>query len=294
MKIVKIKGGLGNQMFQYAFACLVQKTYGEQVSIDMSAFEESNDDVIRRPRLLKMNTRLKIASQDEINQEKVFKFKFKYGSLLYKVITGLELVINRKYFFETNREYIPIEEMREYSYFDGYWQSWKYVNQVWDILKNDFLPNYDLSKKTKMAIEDVRNTNSVFIGIRRGDYVADKKRFGSFDNRYFQKAMNYVEERVENPVFYVFSNDIDWVKNNIDFKDRNVIFREKEDVIDDFEELMIMSNCKHSIIINSTFHWWGARLNDYDGKIVVAPDKWFFDNGKIDIVPPHWKTISTE
>ena len=158
-------------------------------------------------------------------------------------------------------------------------------------IRNEFVPNYDISTKTKDIIEKVKQENSVFVGIRKGDYSNSESHFGSFGNDYYQKAMNYISSKVENPVFYVFSNDIPWVKENIDFSNRTVVYREPEDIVDDFEDFLIMTECKHSIIINSTFHWWGARLNYNKDKIVVAPQKWFFDDSPIDIIPPYWVRI---
>ena len=106
--------------------------------------------------------------------------------------------------------------------------------------------------------------------------------------------MGYIKERIENPVFYVFSNDIEWCKNNIDWLDYNVKFRNKEDQVDDFEELIIMSSCKHAIVVNSTYNWWGAYLIENPNKIVCCPDRWFFDDKPIDIIPDNWVRISKE
>ena len=103
-------------------------------------------------------------------------------------------------------------------------------------------------------------------------------------------AINTVKT-VNNPVFYIFSNDIGWVKKNLDLDRYRVVYRENENIIDDFEELQLMASCKHSIIGNSTFHWWGAWLINNPDKIIVAPKRWFFDNKPIDIVPPTWIRI---
>ena len=90
--------------------------------------------------------------------------------------------------------------------------------------------------------------------------------------------------------FYIFSNDIEWVKSNMNF-DQKVTYFDNKNGIDDFEELFIMASCKHAIIPNSTFHWWGARMISNPEKIVICPEKWFADNKKIDIIPPSWIRI---
>lgn len=292
MKIVKIKGGLGNQLFQYSFACLLTRITNETVKIDMSEYDTTIDDSIRKPRLLKMQILLEIAKKDEIDKICFFRHKGNPLGIKYRLKIYLENLLNNKYFFEKNRAFIDPLDISENLYFDGYWQSWRYVNQVWQEIKNQFMPNYDIHDSTKKMLEEVSGCNSVFIGVRRGDYATEISHYGSFGNDYYQKAMNYISKHIENPIFYVFSNDIAWVKENIDFNNRNVIFREPETIIDDFEDLLIMAACKHSIIINSTYHWWGARINDNPHKIVIAPKKWFFDDKPIDIVPPHWITIN--
>lgn len=291
MKIVKLKGGLGNQLFQYSYAFLLKKMTGEDVKIDLTPYKERLDDQIRKPRILKMSLSIPIASAEDIS--KICKIKHE-GDILtfrYRALTIAENIINRAYYWEKNRAYIDPETIKDYQYFDGFWQSWRYVESVWNELKNEYVPNYAIHESTQEMIDQVSRENSVFIGIRKGDYSAEASHYGNFGNGYFQKAMDYISEHVEAPVFYVFSNDIPWVKEKIDFSGRNVFFRDPEIIIDDFEDFLIMSACRHSIIVNSTFHWWGARLNDNPKKIVVAPNKWFFDEKPIDIVPPHWVKI---
>ena len=288
MRIVKVKGGLGNQLFQYTFARLLEQLTGDKVKLDMQAYKSLLHDPIRRPRLLKFNIALLTADEDEIADKCLLKHSDKVFSYKYKFQIATEALFNHKYFFEKNRDYIKPASVLNYDYYDGYWQSWRYVDAVWEIVKKDLVPNYDIDITTKKMIEHVKGENSVFLGVRKGDYSSSVSHYGTFGNKYYQKAMNYVCEKIRNPVFYVFSNDIPWVKANINFSGRNVIYREPEGIVDDFEDLLIMAACKHSIIINSTYHWWGARLYDSPNKIVVAPEKWFFDNKPIDIVPPHW------
>ena len=103
--------------------------------------------------------------------------------------------------------------------------------------------------------------------------------------------MAQIEARVENPIYHVFSNDIPWCKENIDWGKRNIIYREKAQQTDDFEELMLMASCKHAIIVNSSYHWWGAQLIKNPEKLICCPSKWFFDDKPIDIIPPDWTCV---
>ena len=141
--------------------------------------------------------------------------------------------------------------------------------------------------------------SSVMVGVRKGDYTKGKKaisKFGAPSLDYYETAIKIILEKVEKPVFVVFSDDIEWVKENLTLETRPgldiaVEYREKNKVNNDFEELFVMASCKHAIISNSTFNFWGAWLIRNPDKIVVAPKEWFKDNSPIDIVPSTWIKI---
>ena len=294
MKIVKLKGGLGNQMFQYAFAKLVEKKTGDTVKVDFSAYSSLGTDVIRVPRIAKFILSLESASSEDIASICLFKHTGNSLSLFYKGLIFAEKTINERYFFEPNRAYISPDLLMRYDYFDGYWQSYRYIDEVKDGILADFIPNYELSENTRKTMEQMQRENSVFIGVRKGDYTADKKtiaHYGSFDSNYYLAAMKCIAEKVENPKFYIFSNDVDWCKKNLDWGGYNIVYREPEQQTDDFEELILMSSCKHAIIVNSTYNWWGAYLIKNPHKIVCCPQKWFFDEAPIDIIPKEWIQI---
>lgn len=297
MKIIRLKGGLGNQMFQYAFAMIWKKRTNEEVLLDFSSFGLLQGDKVRIPRIEKFKISLPKAQSDEVKRFSRFAYIGNSQSLTYKALTFIESKINNKYFMEPNRAYINPDILAGYSFYDGYWQSYKYVDEVKDILTQEFKPNYSLSKQATDWIETVKSENSVLVGIRKGDYAANKKErahYGSFGEKYYIKAMEYIENIIDNPVYYIFSNDITWCKENINFGSREIHFRDEELQTDDFEELIIMSSCKHAIIINSTYHWWGAELINNPNKVVVCPKKWFFDDKPINIVRPEWIRIKEE
>lgn len=291
MKIVKLKGGLGNQMFQYSFALLLQSISSDEVKIDLSYFKGTRDDDVRIPRIQKFSLSLEDASSEDIAQICHFSHNGNPLSLKYKAVNYLEWKLNPKYYFETNRAYVDPEGIKKYVYFDGYWQSYKYVDKIKEMLSSDFIPNYNISKKTLEFINKISNEESVFIGVRKGDYDSRPTHYGSFSSTYYNRAISYISERIDNPVFYIYSNDVSWCKENIDWKGHNVTYREKEDQVDDFEELMTMKSCKHAIIVNSTFNWWGAYMISNPNKIVCCPQKWFFDGKPIDIIPDNWIRI---
>lgn len=291
MKIVKLKGGLGNQMFQYAYAKLLEQLTGDTVKLDYSAYASRKGDAVRVPRVEKFNLTLSSASKDETEAQYRLPHGGAFMSLRYKIETFAEKTVNPKYFWEPNRSYIEPERLLKHSYFDGYWQSWRYVRQVEDIVRTDFVPNYSLSERTLETMRLFESKNQVFVGVRKGDYDDDAAHFGTFGSDYYRRAMTILSERTEEPEFVVFSNDIPWCKKNIDWSNFSVSFREPEQQTDDFEELMLMASCKHAIMINSTYHWWGAYLIRNPQKIVIGPENWFVDGSQIDIMPPEWVRI---
>lgn len=294
MKIVKIKGGLGNQLFQYSFLKSLQIKYGcENVKADLSFYNGIKNDNVKVPRIEKLKVILNIASNKELSDACMFKHVGNPKTIKYKANIFLEKSFNKNYYFENDRDYRDLSKILNFKYYDGYWQSWRYMEGIENTLRNEFVLKDKLSVETKKTIDLISNENSVFIGIRRGDYLANnrsRKRFGIFSNDYFNKAVEIIKEKVDNPILYVFSNDIKWVKENMKFNCETV-YREDEDQTSDIEELFIMASCKHAIIVNSTFYWWGAWLINNKDKIVIAPDKWFADGSPIDIVPETWIKI---
>lgn len=288
MKIVKYKGGLGNQMFQYAFGKLMKEKYGEEVFADFSSYEKYDDTGIRVPRILKFQTDITFIDKDILQQVLLFKHGGNASAKMQKFRIGVEGIFNKCYYFETDRKWRNPENLLKYTYLDGYWQNWKYVTEMENPLRSEFVLKNNVGEKTRVSIEHCSKINSVMLGIRRGDYLQDKKHFGDFDIRYYHKCMDYIASKVEKPVFVVFSNDIEWVKNHMDFTKYDIVYRLKADQDSDLEELMVMAACKHFIIVNSTYQWWGAWLAANPNKIILAPKDWFADDKAIDIVPPSW------
>ncbi len=281
IKIVKLKGGLGNQMFQYAFAKALELHTDSKIKLDCSAFENNNSDTIRQLRLFNFRTSLSTANITEVRRQCLFSHPGVNRSIFDKIKIVLEVIINRRYCFNQKCDYIEIDKLLQYSYFDGYWQSWRYVNSVSEILKKEFVFN---EFERPSQYKDINNL--VFIGVRKGDYTKETQLYGSFGEDYYNKAISWMEENIHNPVFLVFSNDINWVKENIRFNTERVIYR--DDYSNDYEELLLMASCDHAIIVNSTFYWWAAWMIRNPNKIVVAPNKWFADGQKNDLIPPQW------
>lgn len=176
-------------------------------------------------------------------------------------------------------------------YLAGYWQSEKYFSDASEAIRADFTFRTPLSKKNAELAERVGQTNSVSLHVRRGDYVSSAKTnathgFCSLD--YYRAAVLHMAAHIEQPEFFIFSDDMAWVKANlkIDFPCRYV---DHNQGAESYNDMRLMSLCKHHVIANSSFSWWGAWLNPNPNKTVIAPRKWFAnDNNVDDLFPSDW------
>lgn len=287
--IVRIKGGMGNQLFQYAFLKILETKYGvADIKADFSYFTRGFG--FFEDRLSKLDVSLTKATPEDMKKVCLFRHDQQIYTLRYRVPVFLEKMLNRRYFFEKSRVYINPESLLKYDCLDGYWQCWQYPEGVKDILKKEFNILYRCSEKTQRMAKIMSKGNSVLLGVRKGDYL-NNSRFYSVLPDYYEKATKYISERIEDPIFYVFSNDMKWVHDNLNLKGLNVVYREKEDQVSDFEELQLMQVCKHAVIPNSTFHWFGAFLQQNENKIIVRPPLYFGDGTPSDVYNPEWVTV---
>ncbi len=285
MRIVKFKGGLGNQMFQYAFGKYVSDLFGDEVLFDCQTKE--------LPEITKLSAECKFI--DDGQAKKVVKLsKYRKGTRTKrKLFAIVNSYFNSKYYFEKTREETDVSKLNKKVYFDGYWQCWKYFDKYKDALKKDFLPKAGLSEAAQKDVAFVSERETVCLGIRLGDYTAEQKHYMVCGADYYRRAIEYCLQHIQNPLFYVFSNDIEGAKAIMaEFAGRaDVIYREDKDVLVNYEEMWVMAACRHAIIPNSTFHWWAAWLKDGGAHTVIAPKIWFGDGKKIDIVPDGWIKI---
>jgi hypothetical protein len=287
MIVSKIEGGLGNQMFQYASARALSIKYGSPLKLDLTWFDKQH--LHNGYELNKFNIKAEIASIDDI---KLFGGN---ANNLIKAFKNRLGIHNSRYILEPNYHYyVGFESLSPPVYLHGYWQSYKYFDQYMEKIRSELTPVLELSKESQLIAQDLADVNSVSIHIRRGDYVSDKKInavHGVLDLTYYFKAINFLVEKLKYPHFYIFSDDPLWVKENLNLKfptsyiSHNIGERS-------FEDMQLMRLCKHNIIANSSFSWWGAWLNEDDKKTVIAPANWF-KNSKptTDLLPANWITI---
>lgn len=283
MVIVRQWGGLGNQMFIDAFvSSLINK--GKTVKIDISYYDYF-DGTYDLKRIFGIEH--EIASKSECHNWAIYELDF-FHRIIRKYVP--KVIKKQTQIMENNRNYgynyddfFSIDNC----YIEGYFQSEKYFMEIkHKIIKAFSFPSIDDNNKN--ILMKIRNSNSVSIHIRRGDYLKQRSVFKTCDVSYYQKAISYIKSNSISPYFFVFSNDIEWCKKNIE--EKNICYVDNNNGINSFRDMQLMSECKHNIIANSTFSWWGAWLNKNKDKIVCAPSSWFVgmhDNP----VPEDWIRI---
>ncbi len=288
MVVIKLIGGLGNQMFQYALGRHLAEIHKTDLKLDISSFETYK---LQKYSLGAFNIQEKFASQNEIN-DLIFR-KSPFLKKLMRYFTKKNLWHSPTYIKEKNLCYnYKILSMPDNIYLDGSWQSEKYFVDIAPIIHQEFsvkVPQKGKDYKlTKMIVE----CNSINIHIRRNDYVTNpitNKVHGTCHLEYYDRCVAHLADSIISPHFFIFSDDPRWVRENLklSFPTTYVDHNGPEK---NFEDLRLMSQCKHHIIANSSFSWWGAWLSSNPNKIVMAPQKWYNDPAfnNIDLIPKNW------
>ncbi|MEG9320819.1 alpha-1,2-fucosyltransferase [Fusobacterium varium] len=281
MKIVKIKGGLGNQMFQYSLykklKNIENKTYG-----DLSYFNKNNYYELERIFNIEINP----------NYNLVLKKIFENDNLFFKLFRKfLKSILVKNVIQQNDVEFK--ENIFNYNYFVGYWQSEKFFQDIKEEIYLEFKFPPITEDKNLYIKNEIEKVESISIHVRRGDYIGNKVLDGLAPLEYYERALRYIKVKIKNPVFFIFSDDIEWCKENlkINFPTYYINWNKGEE---SFRDMQLMSLCKHNIIPNSSFSWWGAWLNNNPNKIVIAPEIWFRKETGYkykDIVPETWIKI---
>ena len=291
--VVCIWQGLGNQMFQYAFARSLAIHTGRDVYIDAESLnkkiigEELGSNTIRDYGLSNFNITLK--QVDSLrrclwNYTRKDKWYYEMVEILCEKGKYPYKYYSQKGFDDISGYNPSLDEIESNTYIKGWFQSEDYFLGIRNILLNEFTLKNSI-KIPKKIKEIILKTESISVHIRRGDY---KKNNMALSKDYYLKAINLISSKVVHPVWIIFSDDIEFVKNNYFFEGK-AVFIDDSLGMRDFEQLMLMSKCKHNIIANSTFSWWGAWLNKNRNKYVVAPRKWF--SSQRNIIPVEWIKI---
>lgn len=281
MIITKITGGLGNQLFQYAAGRALAEYHQTELKLDITDF---SDYKIRNFDLDSFHPKYTFADKEEI---KPFTNRSFFQKIRDRSAPFAQRRFNREAFFHYDTNFFKYTPPL---YIKGYWQSEKYFINYKEFIKKELLFREKVIKNIKDKVISSGGKTPVSIHIRKGDYQnADALHMhGILKNTYYKNAIAYINQKVINPEFYIFSDSVSLLKQDAFFKDFLIV----SDNIshNHFEDLYLMSQCKHNIIANSSFSWWGAWLNNNPDKIVIAPKNWFNKGPKDtqDLYPEGW------
>ncbi len=288
MIIIKLLGGLGNQMFQYAVAKVIADKHKTDLKFDLRGLFAGED----------LRTNYELDVFDIPQKQAVHKEYFPYyrktlfkSKVLWELIKRYKGIVMYK---ELDFTYNPNLVLKSTSnmLLRGLFQSEKYFINNRNIILKEFEFKQSLKNENFTISEEFKTCNSVAVHIRRGEFESDKKinnMIGTISLNYYKEAINYIKQNVKNPVFYIFSDSPNWVKENFDIL-KNAVHIDWNIGKLSYIDMQLMSLCKHNIIANSTFSWWAAWLNKHQNKIVIAPAKWFsgLDYNTQDLIPNTW------
>jgi len=296
MIVVKLIGGLGNQMFQYAFARSLALKNKTQLKLDITGFDNhfnTENYTNRNFELNVFNITSEIASAEEISPF----IKTKFGKAIDFISFFLPFKSNHFYLREPYFHFFEKAlTTPATAYIDGYWHSEKYFKNIRTVLLEEFSLKEKLTPELIRITEEIKaSNNSVAIHIRKGDYISNpinKAIYKELTADYYQKAIQIIINKFPDAVFYIFSDEPEWFQQNVQTTENNKFIKMRAGN-KSYEDLFLMSLCKHNIIANSSFSWWGAWLNTHESKIVIAPQSWYIGNDKNtkDLIPENWIQI---
>lgn len=292
MITIRLNGGLGNQMFQYAAAKALALKNSTELMIDIDEFETYK---LRKFELNYYNIKNFVIANEGVPSKK----KLTPQSFLIKFLKKfhLESLVQRYYYERTLLFDEKVLNLSDEVYMEGFFQCEKYFFNIREVLLKEFSLKEELSKYSQYIKNEIDKTNnSVSLHVRRGDYISSAKTnsvHGVCDLKYYNEAIRHLNENIDTYSIFVFSDDILWAKENLKYK--NMVFIDSSETRLAHEDIYLMSLCDCNIIANSSFSWWGAWLNQNKEKIVIAPNNWFLDikkqDSSKDIIPNSWLKI---
>lgn len=285
LKLVKLSGGLGNQLFQYCFGLYLKRSFHTDV-----CYFDGMDPVPGRTALDTLVGNVNRANTKTLKENHYFFNSMMAYRLQRKLLLTFPRLSN-KILVENGSNYLR-NLPDSYRVFDGYWQSYHYLESL-ELGKALHFPE---DVQASIFLEDIEKSNAVFVHIRRGDYMKQQGIFHICPPEYFQEACARVQQTVSNPVFYIFSNDSKWVRSHIGLDtDYTCKYVEHQGEHADLKDFLCMTRCRHAVISNSTFSWWAAWLIDNAQKCVIAPREWYTDQQMNErtsnLIPGNWTRL---
>lgn len=292
MNIVQIRAGLGNQMFQYAFYMALKQNQSD-TKVDVSIFRyRPSHTGYELERLFGVHP--DYATIEERNQMadvgKDWLSECRRAIGWKRKTTGV--LIQEP---DPAKGWCPQLLHAENCYIQGYWQTENYFRPISERVKETFQFCLPLSSADQSILQKIQSESSVSVHIRRGDYLKKRRRdeYEVCKEGYYKRAVEYIQNHVESPVFYVFSDEPEWGRKQNVFP-TNTVFITGHTGSNAYIDMQLMSACHHHIIANSSFSWWGAWLGESADSIIVAPGVWFHHQPRPDVVPSRWIKIDAD
>lgn len=298
--VVRLHSGLGNQLFQYALGRQLSIIHKRPLKLDVSYYTAADPDPQKGIRIYCLK-HFDIQAQIAEPEDTTLFQKYLKKNLFSKVLrhaSGFGKYYKRSFIFESPKNYwvfdshLLTESLKAAVYLVGCWQTEKYFTSIESIIRNDFVFKNAPDEVNKKMLAEIDSSNAVCIHVRHGDNATKlSQKHGVLPLKYYHKAIEDLTRTVKSPYFYVFSDDPEWAKENLrlDFPSTFVSHNCDEK---NYEDLRLMSHCKHHIIGNSTFSWWGAWLGKKSGQLVYAPKRYFIHtDSPLDLYPASWKLI---
>ena len=285
MIVIEASGGLGNQMFQYALYKKLE-FMNKDVVWDTSFFRSKQD--LRELEIGVFGVQYRSISDKEVACIRGYGYQDSIIDKIKYKLKPSKYLIYRDTIECFQPEVLEMDDV----YLCGYWQSEKYFQDIRERILQEFIFPASVVKNNEALTNQMKSKNSVSIHVRRSDYLTEQnlKVYGNIcTEKYYNNAINYIEEIVDNPRYYVFTDDLEWAKEY--FKEDNYTIISENRGKDSYIDMYLMSQCKYNIIANSSFSWWGAWLNQNPDKKVLAPKKWFHNHEKEEIVCEDWIRI---
>ena len=275
MIIIRLRGGLGNQMFQYAAGHRLASHNKTKLKFDLSwlTIAQEQHEIARRQYSLDA-FEINASFANSLDLNRVYMPPYTRKKHLYRVLMGS---IQPFYEPEDGSFQPDLLEAPKNSYLEGNWLNEKYFKDQAISIRSDFRFNKLPGHNTDKLKTEIYNSEAVSVHIRRGDYVTNKiaeQRLGILPLDYYKNAAEFIGKKINKPAFFVFSDDIEWCKKHLNLESPT-FYSDPQNK--NWEDMWLMSLCKHNVIANSSFSWWGGWLNNSPNKIIVAPKKWFKD-----------------
>ncbi|WP_027714731.1 alpha-1,2-fucosyltransferase [Desulfuromonas sp. TF] len=300
MIIVRLMGGLGNQMFQYAAARRLALQHDAELAFDSGYFAQAPpEDTPRRYELGHLGIRARFAGPDEVAE---------LSGRCRDCWQRMRLHLRRLSGFSHYRSHIVKERTGRFDpevltlpdnvYLQGYWHSERYFNDQAEIIRRELAVRTPLVGQNLELSKHIGRVDAVAVHVRRGDYATSGKTrafHGLLSPSYYANAMSALRAQVTDPHIFVFSDDSEWVANHLRL-DVPTTYVNHNPPDRGHLDMQLMSLCRHAIIANSSFSWWGAWLIDNPDKVVVAPQRWFAepDRQTADLLPAGWLQVAND